>query len=197
MSENNTEGRFRELMETATRLFMEQGYEETSVSDIVKACGVAQGTFYYYFKTKEDMLDAIATTLPIAHLEQVQQQLAECNSAKEKLMKLLEHGFELSDCLLQRRGDWEAFFSNGGNNLLRQKLLQSVSRKLYGLVEDILQEGEGEFSVYDRKFLAVVLVGAMKEAVLESWVQPMQATDRQRLQDNFQKLLANILQISF
>jgi AcrR family transcriptional regulator len=39
-------------------LFLEKGYEETMVSDIVKSVGVAQGTFYYYFQTKESVLDA-------------------------------------------------------------------------------------------------------------------------------------------
>jgi len=38
---------------------MKKGYEKTAVSDIVKKAKVAQGTFYYYFKTKEDILDLI------------------------------------------------------------------------------------------------------------------------------------------
>jgi AcrR family transcriptional regulator len=42
--------RRKELMDAAEKLFLEHGYEETAVSDIVKKTGVAQGTFYYYFK---------------------------------------------------------------------------------------------------------------------------------------------------
>ncbi|MCX7710754.1 MAG: TetR/AcrR family transcriptional regulator [Clostridia bacterium] len=48
-----------EIIETAYNLFMTNGFEETAVSDIVKAIGVAQGTFYYYFKSKEEILDAV------------------------------------------------------------------------------------------------------------------------------------------
>jgi AcrR family transcriptional regulator len=51
--------RRKELMDVAEELFLENGYEETAVSDIVKKAGVAQGTFYYYFKSKETKLDAI------------------------------------------------------------------------------------------------------------------------------------------
>jgi AcrR family transcriptional regulator len=40
-------------------LFLKNGYEETAVSDIVKKAKVAQGTFYYYFKSKEEILDSI------------------------------------------------------------------------------------------------------------------------------------------
>ena len=48
-----------ELITTARKLFFTKGYEQTTVSDIVKAIGVAQGTFYYYFESKKDVLDAI------------------------------------------------------------------------------------------------------------------------------------------
>jgi AcrR family transcriptional regulator len=48
-----------ELIEAAEALFREEGYRQTSVSDIVKKIGVAQGTFYYYFKSKDNILDAV------------------------------------------------------------------------------------------------------------------------------------------
>ena len=53
------EERRSELIDTAERLFLEGGYENTTVSDIVKEVKVAQGTFYYYFASKQDILDAV------------------------------------------------------------------------------------------------------------------------------------------
>jgi AcrR family transcriptional regulator len=53
------EERKLEILNAAQKLFLEKGFQETSVSEIVKAVGVAQGTFYYYFKTKEDIIDGI------------------------------------------------------------------------------------------------------------------------------------------
>jgi AcrR family transcriptional regulator len=53
------EVRKSELIEAAEALFREGGYRQTSVSDIVKKVGVAQGTFYYYFPSKDDILDAV------------------------------------------------------------------------------------------------------------------------------------------
>lgn len=49
-----------ELIEAAQKLFYEQGYERTSVKDIVNAVGVAKGLFYYYFESKAAVLTAIA-----------------------------------------------------------------------------------------------------------------------------------------
>lgn len=51
--------RMAEIINTAEELFNTYGYQETQVSDIVKAIGVAQGTFYYYFKSKEEVVEAI------------------------------------------------------------------------------------------------------------------------------------------
>jgi AcrR family transcriptional regulator len=48
-----------EIMDTAMKLFMENGFEETAVSEIVKTVSISQGAFYYYFKSKEEILDAI------------------------------------------------------------------------------------------------------------------------------------------
>jgi AcrR family transcriptional regulator len=51
--------RREEIINIAEHLFIKKGYERTSVSDIVKKAKVAQGTFYYYFQSKDQVLDAI------------------------------------------------------------------------------------------------------------------------------------------
>ena len=48
-----------EIIQTAERLFREDGYSNTSVESIIKEMGVAKGTFYYYFKSKDEVLEAI------------------------------------------------------------------------------------------------------------------------------------------
>ena len=53
------EERRKELIDTAERLFIAQGYDQTSISDIVKEVNVSQGAFYYYFDSKEDVLVAV------------------------------------------------------------------------------------------------------------------------------------------
>jgi AcrR family transcriptional regulator len=48
------------LLEIALKLFREQGYDATPVEQITKAVGVAKGTFFNYFETKEAILPALA-----------------------------------------------------------------------------------------------------------------------------------------
>ena len=47
------EARKQEILETAMKLFAEKGYEKTSISDIAKEIGVAQGLCYRYFPSKD------------------------------------------------------------------------------------------------------------------------------------------------
>jgi AcrR family transcriptional regulator len=53
------EDRRIEIVQTAERLFREVGFAKCSVDMIIKDIGVAKGTFYYYFKSKEEILEAI------------------------------------------------------------------------------------------------------------------------------------------
>lgn len=52
------EERRQEILDTAMRLFYEKGYEKTSITDIAKAIGVAQGLCYRYFPSKEALFDS-------------------------------------------------------------------------------------------------------------------------------------------
>lgn len=47
------------IVEAADRLFYQQGYEHTSFSDIADAVRISRGNFYYHFKTKDEILDAV------------------------------------------------------------------------------------------------------------------------------------------
>ncbi len=49
----------KKIVETADDLFYQQGFAHTSFSDISDALGMSKGNFYYYFKTKDDILDAV------------------------------------------------------------------------------------------------------------------------------------------
>ncbi|CAI1537659.1 TetR/AcrR family transcriptional regulator [Serratia fonticola] len=57
------EVRRAEILQAASELFQEIGYESTSVDSIVRSAGIAKGTFYYYFKSKDEVLAALAQQL--------------------------------------------------------------------------------------------------------------------------------------
>ena len=51
--------RRNEILDVAERLFCEKGFDNASTNDILTEIGIARGTLYYHFKSKEDILDAM------------------------------------------------------------------------------------------------------------------------------------------
>ena len=62
-----------EFLNTAQELFFTRGYKQTSVEAIIKKMRLSKGTFYYYFKSKEDLLDALIERLSETILEEVKK----------------------------------------------------------------------------------------------------------------------------
>ncbi len=58
-AQDANEGLRRELIEQSARLFREKGYGDTTVRDIATAAGVHAGSWFYHFKTKQDILQAV------------------------------------------------------------------------------------------------------------------------------------------
>jgi AcrR family transcriptional regulator len=71
------EVRRNELLDIAQQMFFEGGYETTSVNDIIEKAGVAKGTFYHYFKSKEDLLDSLVDRWNEGTLERVRALVTE------------------------------------------------------------------------------------------------------------------------
>lgn len=55
----DAEERRNEILDVAEELFGSKGFDQTSTNDILEKVGIARGTLYYHFKSKEDILDAM------------------------------------------------------------------------------------------------------------------------------------------
>ncbi|MCX7738565.1 MAG: TetR/AcrR family transcriptional regulator [Hydrogenothermaceae bacterium] len=77
------------LIETAKELFSQKGYHETRVSDIVKKADVAQGTFYFYFKSKEDLFLNLIRKLHQELLEKLSKYTTPEGSIEETIDNLI------------------------------------------------------------------------------------------------------------
>ena len=73
-AQDANEGLRRALIEQSARLFREKGYGNTTVRDIAAATGVHAGSWFYYFKTKQDILQAViehGLTVALADIEAI------------------------------------------------------------------------------------------------------------------------------
>ena len=69
------ERRKLELLQIAYRLFLTRGYENTSVDEIIEEAGIAKGTYYYYFESKEQMLEEVIGMMIDKEIEAARQIL--------------------------------------------------------------------------------------------------------------------------
>jgi AcrR family transcriptional regulator len=69
-----------DLMNAAERLFLDQGFDHTTVEDITRGADVAKGTFYLQFSSKADILDALRQRFVQILLDAVQGAVAACDT---------------------------------------------------------------------------------------------------------------------
>ena len=80
------------MANTAARLFSSKGYVETSMDDIAAAAKISKGSIYYYFSTKDEILDYILSTFMDAVLENAGHDLQEIDDPEERIrIMILRH----------------------------------------------------------------------------------------------------------
>ncbi len=86
--------RREQILEVALKQFSDDGYHKTKVSDIVKAAGVAQGTFYWYFKSKEAIALEIIHNKETDLIAVVSQGYRESKVTVQEVVQASERLFE-------------------------------------------------------------------------------------------------------
>jgi AcrR family transcriptional regulator len=78
------------IIEAADQLFYQQGFEQTSFSDIADAVQISRGNFYYHFKSKDDILQAVIAAR-MARVEQMLTQWeAELAQPYERILRYID-----------------------------------------------------------------------------------------------------------
>lgn len=80
------EGNRQRIIDAADNLFYRRGYNQTSFQDISDATGIPRGNFYYYFKTKDEILDAVVNSRVADLSIMLNQCESETDDARERLL---------------------------------------------------------------------------------------------------------------
>ncbi len=84
------EGNRQRIIQAADTLFYQHGYNQTSFQDISDATDIPRGNFYYYFKTKDDILEAVVQARGKTFIEQLQRYDKSTENPRERLLLLVE-----------------------------------------------------------------------------------------------------------
>ncbi|MDD3347599.1 TetR/AcrR family transcriptional regulator [Oscillibacter sp.] len=161
----NTKGR---IISAAWKLFYEQGYEDTTVEDIVFESETSKGSFYHYFDGKDALLGTLAYVFDEKY-EQLRQEMDRSMSAMEQLIYLNHELFAMIDGgisidLLARLLATQ-LLAKGEKHLLDH------NRIYFKLLRQIISEGQGSGQVRkDRTVNEIVKAYALWErALLYDW----------------------------
>ena len=92
MNENReAEERRNEFIDAAEKLFKQNGVVETTINSIVKELDVAKGLFYYYFKSKDDVIDAISDKYNNDFRRAIEKSLNPTDDFEERLNAFIEN----------------------------------------------------------------------------------------------------------
>lgn len=83
------------IIDTARRLFIQKGFNATSMSDIAIQVGINRPTLYYYFRTKERMFQAVSASLVAQMLPKINNILAEDMPFLERVRLILDHYMDM------------------------------------------------------------------------------------------------------
>lgn len=138
-----------QILDISLALFLEKGFDETSISDILKELNIARGTLYYHFESKEAIMDAIIERFGNLVVDKVTQVVANNQlSVYEKFlglfanmqMKQMVGGETMLDYLHRPQ-----------NALFHEKSQQMILKKISPLLAQIIREGN-EQQVFNNAF---------------------------------------------
>ena len=107
-----------EIIKTARELFLTRDYEKTTMQDFMDHLGIAKGTIYHYFKSKEELLEAVVEDIVNEHVEKMQILMRETKgNALQKIQVIVEAGNKVANPSLLEK------LHERGNEAMHTRLL--------------------------------------------------------------------------
>lgn len=153
------EERRNEIIETAGKLFEEKGYEQTQVQDIVNEIGVAKGLFYYYFKSKDEVMEELADRYADAIIDAVNKLIDKDISTFDKINRIFQIFIDSAE---KKVGIFMGIL-NVKNGITHERIFFNVGKKMVPLVTELILSGNdnGECNCSEPKFITEFLVSGL------------------------------------
>ena len=153
------EERRNEIIETAGKLFEEKGYEQTQVQDIVNEIRVAKGLFYYYFKSKDEVMEELADRYADAIIDAVNKLIDKDISTFDKINRIFQIFIDSAE---KKSGIFMGIL-NVKNGITHERIFFNVGKKMVPLVTELILSGNdnGECNCSDPKFITEFLVSGL------------------------------------
>lgn len=178
-----------EIVKTARDLFLTKDYDKTTMQDFMNHLGIAKGTIYHYFKSKEELLEAVVEDIVNQHLEKMQTLIQETKgNALQKIQVLVEAGSKVAAPFVLEQ------LHKRGNEAMHTRLLVATLMKQAPLYAKLIQEGceEGIFQTHAPLECAEFILSAV-QFLTDLGMCPWTPEDLIRRTKAFPKLIEQLL----
>jgi TetR/AcrR family transcriptional regulator, fatty acid metabolism regulator protein len=157
-------------LEAAIKIFAEQGFFQSTISQVAREAGVADGTIYLYFKNKDDILVHFFSYKAKQIFDRFREDVRGAENALDKLRKLiLRHLDEF-----QRDRNMAVVYQVEihQNSRLVEKQIKEMSKMYLNIVTEIVEQGQQEGTIRKDLYVGLVkryILGAIDE-VINTWL---------------------------
>ena len=140
-------GTREKIINTAWKLFYEEGFGETTINDILREADISKGTFYYYFRSKDDLLSTLSEILDREY-QRLEGEEPEGMSCFDRLIWL---NYEVHS-FMERTMDYRLLSYLYSAQIVKESFsaLLNRNRYYYRYVERLMEEGRNSGELTDR-----------------------------------------------
>ena len=162
--------KYHQILEAAVKIFARQGFHQSTVAQIAKEAGVADGTIYLYFKNKNDILVQFFSYRAKQVFVSFREAVDEAETSADKLRNLVRR--HLAEFQRDKDGAVVYQVETHQNSRLAEAQIKEMSKMYRDLISEIVEQGQQEGTIRRDLYVGLVkrfIIGAMDE-VINTWL---------------------------
>jgi TetR/AcrR family fatty acid metabolism transcriptional regulator len=170
MGTKQNSDKYHKILEAAVVVFAERGFFQSTVSQIAKQAGVADGTIYLYFKNKDDILVQFYEYKTSQVFHRFREAVNQSTSAEQKLRSLVYTHLEEFQKDINMAIVYQA--ETHQHQRLAQDIIKEMSKMYRGILTEVLELGQQEGHFRRNLYVGLVMrliTGAVNE-VINAWI---------------------------
>ena len=162
--------KYHQILEAAVKIFARQGFHQSTVAQIAKEAGVADGTIYLYFKNKNDILVQFFSYRAKQVFVSFREAVDEAETSADKLRNLVRR--HLAEFQRDKDGAVVYQVETHQNSRLAEAQIKEMSKMYRDLISEIVEQGQQEGTIRRDLYVGLVkrfIIGAVDE-VINTWL---------------------------
>lgn len=162
--------KYHRILEAAVKVFAEQGFYQSTISQIAREAGVADGTIYLYFKNKDDILVQFFNYKTKLVFDRFREEVNKADNSFDKLRNLVRRHLEE----FQNDRNMAVLYQaeTHQNSRLVEEQIKEMSKLYMDIVSEIVEQGQEEGIIRKDVYVSLVkrfILGGVDE-VINTWL---------------------------